>query len=67
MSKKHNSHIWIIFLYIYIYLLGYIHYGGEFIVTIPIRLILYTSYIAPIIAPLSSPLLPHLKQLQEVS
>jgi hypothetical protein len=40
-----------------LFLLGYIHYKEGFIVTIPIRFILYISYIAPIVSPLQSP--PH--------
>jgi hypothetical protein len=55
------------FTFLINFLLGYIHYTGGFVATIPIRLILYIIYIAPIISP-SQPLSPlHLKQSQEVS
>jgi hypothetical protein len=40
------------------FLLGYIHYTGDFIVTIPIRLILYIIYIAPIVSPPQPPPYP---------
>jgi hypothetical protein len=56
----------VFFFFLYIFLLGYIHYGGAFIVTFSIRLILYITYIAPIVSP-STPSPFHLKQLQEVS
>jgi hypothetical protein len=36
----------------YKFILGNIHYTGESVVKIPIRLILYTIYIAPIVSPL---------------
>jgi hypothetical protein len=39
------------------FLLGYVHYGGTFIVIILIRLILYNIYIAPNISPPQPP--PH--------
>jgi hypothetical protein len=39
------------------FLLGYICYGGEFVVTIPIRLILDIIYIAYIVSPPHPP--PH--------
>jgi hypothetical protein len=40
--------------------LGYVHYTGRggFTVTIPIRLIFYISYIAPIVFPRQPPLCP---------
>jgi hypothetical protein len=40
------------------FLLGYVHDMGGFIVTIPIRLTLYISYIAPIVSPPQPPPLP---------
>jgi hypothetical protein len=40
--------------------------GGQFIVTIPIRLILHISYIAPMVCPLSSlPVILALKHLDQ--
>jgi hypothetical protein len=48
------------------FLLGYIHYTGGISVIIPIRLILYISYIAPFFLSLS-PLPTPLKASQEVS
>jgi hypothetical protein len=49
------------------FFLGYIHYtGGEFVVTIPIRLMLYIIYIAPSSLPLY-PLPTSLKAIASVS
>jgi hypothetical protein len=43
------------FIIIIIFLFGYIHYMGGFIVTILIRLILNIIYIAPIVSPPQPP------------
>jgi hypothetical protein len=49
-------------VFIFLILLGHIRYTGGFIVTFLIRLILYISYIAPIISP-PQPLLALLKAI----
>jgi hypothetical protein len=46
------------FIVILNFLLGYVHYIGGFVVTIPIRLMLYTIYVAPInLSPSAPPFL----------
>jgi hypothetical protein len=50
-----------IYLFIYLFIAVYSLYSRGFVMTILIRLILYISFVVPIICPL-----PHLKKLQEI-
>jgi hypothetical protein len=50
---------WCCTLFIYEFLFVYTHYTGGFIVTIPVRLILYMSYIVPMSLPLYPLPTPH--------